>query len=186
MEAVFLILVGAALFSQSWHILGLYADGRTMAVYVGGMGLLSLAAIMFDTMLIDGVGDRAITPADHLAELTVMKALIAVWALYSIGVAAQALWDFEERAIGFYSAFLTVTTGVAFLYFATTLEPRYSDGVWLGLSAATLLLTIMSAMMFFALGFTFTVLRSVAGWFLLLGGGVVGVIGLAIAARAIS
>ena len=41
-------------------------------------------------------------------------------------------------------------------------------------------------MMFFALSFSFTVLRAVAGWFLLLGGGTVGVIGLAVVARALT
>lgn len=186
MEAVFLTLIGAALFAQSWHILGLYADGRTVAVYVGGLGVLSLAALVIDPMLLTGSGDRTISMADHLAEITATKVLVAVWALYCVGVAAQALWDFEERAVAFYSASLTVATAVIFLYYAATLEPRYGEGVWLGLSAASLLLSIISAMMFFALGFTFTVMRAVAGWFLLLGGGTVGVIGLAVITRAVA
>lgn len=186
MEAVFLILIGAALLAQSWHILGLYADGRTMGVYVGGLGILSLAAIFLDPMLLTGSGDRTISMADNLAELTATKVLVAAWALYCIGVAAQALWDFEERPIAFYCGSLTVATAVIFLYYAGTMEPRYGEGVWIGLSTASLLLSIMSAMMFFALGFTFTVMRAVAGWFLLLGGATVGVIGLGVLTRAIA
>ena len=187
MEAVFLILVGAALFSQSWHIMGLYSDGRTMGIFVGGLGILSLAAaLVLDPMLLTGSGDRSISAANHLAEVTATKALIAIWGLYCVGVGTQALWDFEERAVGFFSVIATVVTAVVFLYYAGVLEPRYGENIWLGLSAATLLLSIMSAMVFFALGFTFTVMRAVAAWFLLLGGGTVGVIGLAIIVRAIA
>jgi len=137
-------------------------------------------------MLIDGTGRIAITPANHLAEITVTKMLIGVWGLYCIGIAAQGIWDLDERAIGFYSAFLAIASLVGFLYFAAELEPRYSNATWLALSASGLLLTIIAGMMFFALSFSFTVLRAVAGWFLLLGGGTVGVIGLAVVARALT
>ena len=109
-----------------------------------------------------------------------------MWALYCVGVAAQALWDLEERSVGFYGLLLTVVSAVIFLYYASVLEPRYGEGAWLGLSLAALLLSIMSAMVFFAYGFTFNVMRAVAAWFLLLGGGTVGVIGLAVVSRAIA
>lgn len=157
-----------------------------MAVFVGGLGILSLVAIVLDPMLLSGSGDKTISAADHLAEVTVTKVLIAVWALYCVGVAAQAIWDLEERAVGFYSVVLTVMTAVIFLYYASVLEVRYGENAWIGLSAAALLLSIISALVFFALGFTFTVMRSVAGWFLLLGGGTVGAIGLAVLARVIA
>ena len=186
MEAVFLILIGAALFSQSWNLLGLYSDGRTTGIFVGGLGLLSLVAIVLDPMLLTGSGDKTISVANHLAEITAAKVLVAVWALYCVGVAAQALWDLEERSVGFYGLLLTVVSAVIFLYFASVLEPRYGEGAWLGLSVATLLLSIMAAMVFFAYGFTFNVMRAVAAWFLLLGGGTVAVIGLAVVARAIA
>ena len=182
MEAVFLILVGAALFSQSWYILGLYADGRMMGIYVGGLGLLSLMALVLEPMLITGDG---VKDAIHLADITVMKSLIILWALYCVGVGAQAFLDLEERTVGFYSVFLAVATLFGLLYYASVIQPRYDDAVWAGLSGATLLLTIVSGMMFFALGFTFNALRAVAGWFLLIGGGVVGIIGLTIVVRGI-
>ena len=88
MEAVFLILIGAALFSQSWHLMGLYSDGRTVGIFIGGLGVLSLAAvIVLDPMLLTGSGDKTISAANHMAEVTATKALIAVWGLYCIGVA---------------------------------------------------------------------------------------------------
>ena len=181
MEAIFLILIGAALFSQSWFILGLYSEGRTMGVFVGGLGLLSLATIMFAPMVL--TGEDVSPTADHLAEITIMKSLIIVWALYTVAVAAHGLWDFDERPIGFYCAFLGVATLVPFLYFASELQPggtRYSEGVGLSLSAATLILTSLAGILFFYLAFSFNVLRLVAGWGLLLGGSLVTIIGLAI------
>ena len=182
MEPVFLILIGAALFSQSWNLMGLYSDGRTTGIFVGGLGLLSLVALVLDPLLLTG---DDVSVANHLAEITATKVLIVMWALYCAGVAAQAIWDLEDRSIGFFALILTVTSAVVFLYFATVLEPRYGEGPWLGLSLATLLLSIMSAMVFFAFGFTFNAMRAVAAWFLLLGGATVGVIGLAAVSRAI-
>ena len=184
MEAIFLILVGAALFSQSWYVLGIYSEGRTMGVFVGGLGLLSLATIMFAPMVLTGEG---VSPsADHLAEITVMKSLIIVWALYTIGVAAHGLWDFDERAIGLYCAFLAAATLVPFLYFAIELESRYGESVSLGLSGAALALTTLASILFFYMGFGFNVLRLVAGWALLLGGAVITTIGLFMISTVIS
>lgn len=186
MEAVFLVLVGAMLFSQAWHMMGLYSDGRTVGVVIGGLALVSLVAVTLDPMLLTGSGDRTISAATHLSELTVTKGLIVVWAVYGVVVAAQALWDYEERAVAFYSAVATAVTVVGFLYYAGSLEARYGEATWLSLSAATLLLSIMSAMVFFALGFTFRSIRPVAAWFLLLGGGTVTAVGLAIGTRVIA
>ena len=186
MEAVFLVLIGAMLFSQAWHMMGLYSDGRSVGVVIGGLGLASLGAIMLDPMLLTGSGDKPIGPATHLAELTVTKGLIGVWAVYGVAVAAQTIWDFEERAIAFYSAVATAVTVVSFFYYAGNLGPRYGDPTWLSLSAATLLMTVIAGMVFFALGFNFRVLRPVAAWFLLLGGGTIAAIGLAIVTRTIA
>ncbi len=187
MEAVFLILIGAALFSQAWNLLGLYSEGRTTGIFIGGLGLLSLMAmILLDPMLLTGSGDRTISAANHLAEITATKVLIVVWAMYCLGVAAQAIWDLEERTVGFYGLVLTVASAVIFLYYASLLEPRYGEGTWLSLSLATLLLSVMSALIFFALGFTFNSMRTVTAWFLLICGGAVGVVGLAVVTRLIT
>ena len=118
--------------------------------------------------------------ANPLAELTVMKMLIIIWAGYAIGVAAQAIWDYDERAIGLYSAFLTAGSAVALFYFATQLFDAYGDAVSISLSAATLVLSLLAGIVFFYLSVPFTVLRLVAGWFLLVGSIAVAGIGLAI------
>ena len=183
MEALFFVVIGAALFSNSWYVLGLYPEGRTMGVFVGALGAAALLALFMDPMLLTGVGESTVSPADHLAQITIMKTLIVLWAAFAIGIAAHGIWDFDERAVGLFAGFLTVMSLVAFLYYAIELEPLYRDGTWLGLTAGALVLTILGGMVFFALSFSFTVLRAVAGWFLLLGGGVLGLIGIAILTR---
>ena len=182
MEGVFFVLIGAALFSEAWYLLGLYSEGRTMGIFVGGLGLLSLVAIVLTPMLLTGAPQGS----DMLTETTVMKTVIIAWALYAVGVGAHGLWDFDERAIGFYNAFLVAASLVPFIYFAVELEGVYSDGVWLGLSGGMLLLTIISGITFFHQAFQFSVLRPVSGWFLLLGGAAVSLVGLGMVTTIIS
>ena len=181
MEPIFLTLVGGVLFAQSWYVLGLYSEGRTMGVFVGGLGLTSLVAVMFTPLLLDGTGPGA----DQLTEVTVMKALILVWALYAVGVAAHGLWDLDDRAIGFYCAFLAIVSVASFLYYSGHLEGTYSNAVWLSLSGATLGLSVIASIIFFYLAVPFSVLRLVTGWFTMLGGATIGVLGLTMMSRAL-
>lgn len=187
MEGVFFVLIGAALFTQSWSVLGMYSEGRTTGVLIGGLGVISLLALMssaFAPVLLTGTGGGA--GADMLTENTIIKALVMVWAIYAVAVGAHGLWDFEDRAIGFYSAFLAVATLVVFSYFVAELEIRYNVETWLALSGASLILTVLATTMFFYLALAFNVLRLVAGWFLLLGGGIVTAIGFAIVTAAVT
>lgn len=176
MEGIFFALIGAALFSQSWHVLGLYAEGRMMAIFTGGLGLLGLIALWQTPQLLTGDG----TGADMVAETTILKMVIIIWAAYAVGVAANGLWDFDERAIGFYGIFLAAGTAVSFIYYAVELEVPYSNSAWLGMSGATLALTAVATIMFFYQAFGFHVLRLVTGWSLLIGGSVVGLVGLGV------
>jgi len=184
MEGIFLVLIGGVLFSQAWYVLGMYSEGRSMGIFVGGMGLIALGTIVFafEPVLLTGLdnGETVADGAQVLGQITVMKAVVAVWGLYAIGVAASGLWDFDERAIGFYSAFAAVATLVPFLFFVGELERIYGGMVWLSLSGATLLLTMVATVMFFYQGLQFNVLRLLSGWSLLIGGVAVGGIGLAI------
>ena len=176
MEAIFFVLIGAALFSSSWNLLGLYSDGRTMGLFTGALGLGSLTALTFAPMVFLG-GDA---DANVLAEVNITKMLIVAWAAYAIGISAQGLWDFDERAIGFYSAILTAITAVAFFYFAANLGRAYGEAAALAVSAATLVLSVLAGMMFFYFAIPFNILRLVAGWFLLVGSVVLTAIGLAL------
>jgi|GEM_PF-546433 hypothetical protein len=187
MEGIFFILIGAALFTQSWYILGLYSEGRTMGVLVGGLGLLALGTFMLGgamdaTLLVVG-DDVAIdkipaAAAKALQATTVLKALMMVWVAYTFGVAAHGLWEFEDRAIGFYSGLVAVVSLIAFLFFAIELRTVYSDAVWLTMAAAPAVLMLLAAISFFYLAWQWMVLRLVTGWFMLLGSGAVVGIGL--------
>ena len=187
MEGIFFILIGAALFTQSWYILGLYSEGRTMGVLVGGLGVLALGTFMLGgamdaTLLVVG-DDVAIdkipaAAAKALQATTVLKALMMVWVAYTFGVAAHGLWEFEDRAIGFYSGLVAVVSLIAFLFFAIELRTVYSDAVWLTMAAAPAVLMLLAAISFFYLAWQWMVLRLVTGWFMLLGSGAVVGIGL--------
>ena len=184
MEGLALILIGGALFAQSWNILGLYSDGRMVGAFVAALGLAALLTLVMDPIVLIGSnlelmaklgGDAG--DANPLAELTVMKMVIVLWAVYAVGVGAQSIWAYEERAIGLYSAFLAAGTVVVFLFFAITLAAPYGAAVWIGLSAATLILSVLAGLVFFYLTVPFNVLRLVVGWFLLIGSLVVALIG---------
>jgi hypothetical protein len=187
MEGIFFILIGAALFTQSWYILGLYSEGRTMGVLVGGLGLLALGTFMLGgamdaTLLVVG-DDVAIdkipaAAAKALKATTVLKALMMVWVAYTFGVAAHGLWEFEDRAIGFYSGLVAVVSLIAFLFFAIELRTVYSPAVWLTMAAAPAVLMLLATISFFYLAWQWMVLRLVTGWFMLLGSGAVVGIGL--------
>ena len=181
MEAAFLVLIGGALFAQSWNHLGLFSEGRSMGVVVAGLGLLSLVGLVMTPMLLEGRS----TEADVLTNITMMKALILVWAVYAVAVAAQAYLDLEERAVGFYAGFLCVFNVFALIYFAAEMSSGYGDGPWLTMSAATLILAINAGLIFFHQAIPFQAIRLVTGWFLLIGGAAVAVLGSLVATSVI-
>lgn len=193
MEALGLILIAAALFCHSWYILGLYPDGRTAGIYVGAFGLAALISTTMAPMLLIGGDAAAVADAGGdtsrsfysiaagLAETTMMKTLIIVWAIYAVGIGAQSLLDFDERAIGFSGAVAALVSLFAMFFFADTLLNPYGEEVVLVLTTSTLLLTVVAVTMFAYLAVPFNNLRPVAGWFNLVGSIVVFIIGVIIA-----
>lgn len=193
MEALGLILIAAALFCHSWYILGLYPDGRTAGIYVGAFGLAALISTTMAPMLLIGGDAAAVADAGGdtsrsfysiaagLAETTMMKTLIIVWAIYAVGIGAQSLLDFDERAIGFSGAVAALVSLFAMFFFADTLLSPYGEEVVLVLTTSTLLLTVVAVTMFAYLAVPFNNLRPVAGWFNLVGSIVVFIIGVVIA-----
>ncbi len=182
MEGLFLTLIGATLFSQSWHLLGLYPDGRTMGVFTSLLGLATLITLTISPMLLTGIDidGNQLEANLHSGEIMVMKMLIIVWASYSIGIGIQGLLDLDERAVGFFSATVTAASIVSLFYFAGTLGGRYGDAVIVSMSAASLVLATLGGMVFFHTAIPFNALRAVAGWFLLVGSFILASIGLAI------
>ena len=115
-----------------------------------------------------------------------MKWLIILWAVYAIAVGAQGLWDFEERPIGFYSGLVAIASLIPLIFFAVELRRSYGDAVWLAMTGGSLILSVLAGMVFFYLAIPFNTLRMVAGWFLMIGGAGVAIIGMAIVTTAIT
>jgi hypothetical protein len=111
-----------------------------------------------------------------------MKATLVLWSVYAIAVGAQGFFDLEEhnvRAIGFYAAILAVAAALSLFYFSSVINERYGNGAVIALSLTSLLLALTSAFLFAYLGAQFRALKPVAGWFMLIGGVLVVLIGLA-------
>ena len=172
MEGIFFLILGGALFAHSWHLLGMYSDGRTMGIILGGLGILTFYATTMDPLVVESVTKHALIVG------SAMKALMFVWAIYMLIIAAHGIFDFDERPIGFYSSFLAVVTFALLLLFAGQFRTIYGEMPWLAFSIASFVLTIKASLSFFYFAFSYGVLRLVNGWFALLGGTLVGVIGL--------
>jgi hypothetical protein len=176
MEGVAFILIGGALFSQSWNVMGLYADGRTSGLFTAALAVMALLIIPMAPMLFIGGS----TDANPLAEITILQMVVIAWVVYGIGVGAQGLWDFDERAIGFAAAIVTGISITALFYYAFTLVDPYGNSVMLAMSAGGLILSIIGGLVFFYLAFPFLVLRLVTGWFMLVGSVALMAIGIAV------
>ena len=83
MEALFLVLIGAVLFSQSWQLLGLYSDSRTTGLLMLILGILmvlgAVSASLYEPMLLTSSADRD-------TETMVMKVVIVSWAVYALSL----------------------------------------------------------------------------------------------------
>ncbi len=184
MEGIALILIGTAIFSQSWHLLGLYADGRTVGTIIAVLGLgLLLSFFTFEPQLLGSQSDNS---TRMMAEVPVFKSLIVAWAIYAVVVGAQGIWDLEDRAIGFYSVLLTVISVIALLFFIQIWIDGGSDLVMLPMVITTALLSIIGALLFFFMAIPFPGLRSVTGWAMLIQSILISAFGLAAVTAALS
>ncbi len=191
MESTVLVLIGAALFCQSWLILGAGADRRTMGAIIGLLGLMALAAVAFDGSFIssllttDGAGQALIHPLAVSAANNLMNAVVVVWGVYAVAVAAGMLWDADDRAVGLYAAVVTGVTLVAGIYYIVELRDRYGESVWIALSATMLILALLGAFVFLYQALRLSMLRMLTGWSMLVGGSAVVLCGALIASEVI-
>ena len=185
MEAVFFILVGGALFSQSWNLLGLLAEARSLGILVAGLALMSLIALIIDPMVLES----ELHHSHWVTNNAVFKGIIILWAVYLLATGAQNFLDLEDRSIGLFAGFVSIISLVAFLYFVVRLAPetnKYGEAVWLSVSVATLILAINAGLSFFHQAIPFHVIRLVSGWFLLVGGIILGLVGILVGVGTIS
>ena len=177
MEGIALILIGTAIFTHSWYLLGLYADGRTVGIILGGLALgLVVALFTFEPQFLGGLSSDAKINAGEIVSL---KSIMVIWALYAAAVAGHGLWDMEERAIGFYSVLLTVASVVFLLFFLQLWVNDNDLAIALPLVIVSAMTAIVGGLLFFCLAIPFLALRAVSGWAMLIQSIVIAGIGLA-------
>ena len=184
MEGIALILIGTAIFSHSWYLLGLYSDGRTIGTVMAALGAgLVVSLFAFDPQIL---GEQSNYTARQVGEVPVLKTIMVAWAVYALVVAAQGIWDLEDRAIGFYAVPLTVVSLIALLFFVQIWVDGGSDGVMVSLLVSSAMLSIIGALLFFFMAIPFPSLRSVAGWAMLIESIVIAAVGMAMVTTTIS
>lgn len=179
MDLVFLFVLPAALWVQSWYLLGFYTNPRTLGMVSAGVAIILLGVVLFQDQLPLAVE----APAD-LGELgfiqpsTAISGFILVWAVYAVLVAGVYLWGLESRSLGFYSLFLWVISILYAVYFfignrVLDLENIEVVGFsWL-LGVVAILLAVLSGLLFFYLALLpagrgeppSSAMRTVTGWF---------------------
>ncbi|MQF69103.1 hypothetical protein FIM12_02030 [SAR202 cluster bacterium AD-804-J14_MRT_500m] len=163
MELLFLLVLPAALWAQSWYFLGLYNNPRTLGVISATVALALGGLVVFG-------GETT-----H----TAISGLILVWAVYAAIVAAVALWGFDERTLGFYALFLSLISllYVAYYFLGSVVEGGVAGVESYVMGIAALLLTVIAALVFFYLGAPFARMRQSIGWFELVLSVIIAVLG---------
>ena len=171
MELIFLLVLPAALWAQSWYFLGLYTNPRSLGVIAATVAITLIGLVVF--------GPAVAEPM--VSDAAPLSAFVLAWALYAAMVAAVTLWGFDERTLGFYALFLWVISllyvGYYFLGGQMLADPSETGQLsWL-MGVASLLLTVIAALVFFYLGPPFARMRQAAGWFTLVLSIIVAVLG---------
>lgn len=173
MEPLFLILVAVLLFTQSWYLLRLYADPRTVGVIAAALalGLLAVASGQVDPVEV-GATAVPLTAA--------MQGVAVLWAVYAAGLAAHALWDFEDRALGPHSLVLLVATLVLGALPWLFGEDEISTIAALLVTVASIILAVLVTLLFFHITFRIQRMKAVTAWSMVVGSTMVGFLGVAI------
>ena len=177
MDVAFLLIVPGLLWVQSWYLLGLLPNPRSLGIVAVGVAIALFAVLVFQDQLTTVVT----TPAGGLIEVTTpISVLVLVWTVYAVAVAGVYLWGFEPRALGHYGLFLCVVSGLLSVYFFVGGELLENGDIkhvsWL-LGSAAGTLTFLAGMLFAYMAFTpyglgesrSSLLRKMTGWAYLAG-----------------
>lgn len=168
MELVFLMVLPATLWAQSWYFLDLYNNTKTLgimaataAVVLGGLVIFSGGGF---TSLVGGPPEVADVGA-------VVSTFIALWVVYLAMLAGVHLGGFDERTLGLYSLFLSVVSILYTVYFFAGGE--ILGGAQVGylmhwpLAIVSAMLAVFTLLVFFHLSPPYPRLRYVTGWYTL-------------------
>ena len=176
MEPIFLICIAAALFAHAWYAMGMFNDGRSTGVVVAALGAGALIALTVDPVLV-GTETKGVAQA---AEINIFTALIVLWAVYAGGLAAHGVYDFDDRAVGFFGVPLAAISITAAGYASTQMVNAYDWTVWLAIAVSGVLLGLVGIVLFFNLGCRMRALDGLASWTMLVFSVVIAAIGIAI------
>ena len=175
MELIFILVLPAALWAQSWYFLGLYSNPRTLGIIAATVGITLIGLAVF------AGGDYRPLTSEPVSANAALSAFIIVWAIYSLMVAAVTLWGFDERTLGFYSLFLWVVSllyaGYYFLGDELIGGAQEVDSISAILGIVSLLLAAIAALVFFYLAPPFSRMRQTTGWFELVVSIIIAVLG---------
>ena len=166
MEIVFLMVLPATLWAQSWYFLDLYNNTKTLGV------MAATAAIMLGGMVIfTGGGFTSLVggPPEVADVGAVLSTFILLWAIYLALLAGVHLGGFDERTLGLYSLFLSVVSILYTIYFFAGGE--ILGGAQVGylmhwpLAIVSALLAGFALLVFFHLAPPYPRLRYVTGWY---------------------
>lgn len=162
MEVIFLIVLPAALWAQSWYFLDLYTNTRTLGM------IAAAVAIVLGGMVIFGGGSYPALVGEPADAGAVLSAFIALWAIYAAMMAAVYLGGFDERTLGLYSLFLAIVSILYVVYFFAGGQMLSGNSVtevshWV-MGIASLGLAVVASLVFFYHAPPFPRIRHFAGW----------------------
>ena len=175
MEGIAITLMGSAIFMHSLRLLGIFSEDRAVGALMAALAAGLLLSLTFEPQLL---GTQGTNPIQRLAEVTVMKSLIVMWAIYAAAVAAQVVWDLDERAIGFYGVGLVAASGAAFIYYIAIMIDTYTS-VMLEFTIVAVALVLVAALLIALMAVPVNAMRGATGWAMLSLSIIVAAIGLA-------
>ena len=170
MELVFLLVLPATLWAQSWYFLDLYNDTKTLGIMAAAAAVLLGGLLIFTggsfTSLVGALPEAGVADVG-----AVLSTFIALWVIYLAMLAGVHLGGFDERTLGLYSLFLSVVSIVYTVYFFAGGEILGGDQVaylmhW-PLAIVSAMLAVFSLLVFFHLAPPYPRLRYVTGWYTL-------------------
>ena len=169
MELVFLMILPATLWAQSWYFLDLYNNTKTLGIMAA-----TAAVVLGGLVIFSGGGFTSLVagPPEVADVGAVMSTFIALWAIYLAMMAGVYLGGFDERALGFYSIFLAVVSIIYAVYFIAGGELLGGSQVgylvhW-PMAIVSTLLAVFALLVFFYLATPYPRLRYFIGWFTLI------------------
>ena len=151
MEVIFLMVLPAVLWAQSWYFLDLYSNTRTLGV------ISATAAIVLGGLVI------------FSGSMTALSTFVLLWAIYAAVASAVYLGGTDERTLGLYSLFLAVVTVLYVIFFLAGADVLQGTSVLVHwpMGIASIALAVFGGLAFFLMAPPYPGIRYITGWYTL-------------------